>query len=232
MHNCKSTRSNFIDLALGEIEAARAAQLQAELNDCPVCHEEYESLRSTLHVSNQALRSAVPGEEFWPGYRARLHSKLLASQTQQVESTGERPSVSLGSQLWLAIRTLATTSVRVPVPAALALLLVFGVFVFVLRAREQVQAPPAAPVGLVKTTTVEVPVIQEKVVTRVVYVEKKGRRSASGVNQSDRMEIPSAPNSVAVTGSDPSRALSLVGFKPTNEVKLTIIKGSYKDEKR
>ena len=236
MHNCKLTRSSFIELALSEVEPQRATQLQAELNDCSACHEEYESLRSTLHVSNQALRSAVPGEEFWPGYRTRLHSKLLASPTQQLASTGERPSasaatVSLGSQLWLALRTLATTSVRVPVPAALALLLVFGVFVFVLRAREQVQARPSAPVELVRTHTV-VPVIQEKIITRVVYVEKKGRRSASDANQSDRTGVPAAPNTVAVTGSDPATALSLVGFKPTNEVKLTIIKGSYKDEKR
>ena len=236
MHNCKLTRSSFIELALSEVEPQRATQLLAELNDCSACHEEYESLRSTLHVSNQALRSAVPGEEFWPGYRTRLHSKLLASPTQQLASTGERPSasaatVSLGSQLWLALRTLATTSVRVPVPAALALLLVFGVFVFVLRAREQVQARPSAPVELVRTHTV-VPVIQEKIITRVVYVEKKGRRSARGANQSDRTGVPAAPNTVAVTGSDPATALSLVGFKPTNEVKLTIIKGSYKDEKR
>ncbi len=237
MHNCKLTRSSFIDLALGEVEPQRATQLQAELNDCPACHEEYESLRSTLHVSNQALRSAVPGEEFWPGYRTRLHSKLLASPTQQVASAGERPpasatTVSLGSQLWLALRTLATTSVRVPVPAALALLLVFGVFVFVLRAREQVQARPSAPLELVRTHTVEVPVIQEKIITRVVYVEKKDRRSASDANQSDRTGVSAAPSTVAVTGSDPATALSLVGFKPTNEVKLTIIKGSYKDEKR
>ena len=236
MHNCKLSRNSFIDLALGEIEPQRATQLQTELNDCSACHEEYESLRSTLHVSNQALRSAVPGEEFWPGYRTRLHSKLLASPSQQVASAGERPSasaatVSLGSQLWLALRTLATTSVRVPMPAALAVLLVFGVFVFVLRAREKVQAPPSAPVELVRTHTVEVPVIQEKIITRVVYVEKKGRRSASDAKQSDRTGVPTAPNNVAVTGSDPATALSLVGFKPTNEVKLTIIKGSYKDEK-
>ncbi|HKB66750.1 MAG TPA: hypothetical protein VKC61_12915 [Pyrinomonadaceae bacterium] len=239
MHNCKSSKNSFIDLTLGEIEPARAKQLQAELKDCPRCHEEYESLRSTLHVSNQALRSAVPGEEFWPGYRTRLHSKLLASPAQPVESVGERsPGLatgSLSSQMWLTLQTLATTSVRVPVPAALALLLVFGVFFFVLRGREQVKVTPLTPVALfgteVKTETREVPVIQEKVVTRVVYVEKKIRRSVIA-DRSDRTAIPIAPNTVAVTGSSPTTALSLVGFKPTNEVKLTVIKSSYKDEKR
>jgi anti-sigma factor RsiW len=235
MHNCKSTKNSFIDLMLGEIEPARARQLQAELKDCPGCHEEYESLRSTLHVSNQALRSAVPGEEFWPGYRTRLHSKLLASPAEQVESAVERPAlaaISLSSQLWLALKTLATTSVRIPVPAALALLLVFGVFFFVLRGREQVNVAASTPVVLEKTNIVRVPVIQEKVVTRVVYVEKRGRRSESGANLPERTVIPNAPNSVAVTGANSTTALSLVDFKPTNEVKLTVIKGSYKDEKR
>lgn len=236
MHNCKLTRTSFIDLALGEIEPARATQLQTELNDCPGCHEEYESLRSTLHVSSQALRSAVPGEEFWPGYRTRLHAKLLTSPAPQVESAGKRSSalatMSLSSQVWSTLKTLATTSVRVPVPAALALLLVFGVFFFVLRGRQRMNVTPSTPVALVNTRTVEVPVIQEKVVTRVVYVEKKGRRSAGGASQSDRTGITAAPDSVAVTGSNPETALSLVGFQPTNEVKLTVIKGSYKDEKR
>lgn len=236
MHNCKLTRSSFIDLVLGEIEPARATELQAELNDCPGCHEEYESLRSTLHVSNQALRSAEPGEEFWPGYRTRLHAKLLANPTQQAESAGERPSalatMSLSSQVWSTVKTLATTSVRVPVPAALTLLLGFGVFFFVLRGRERMNVTPSTPVALVNTRTVQVPVIQEKVVTRVVYVEKKSRRSAGGASQSDRTGIPAASNTVAVAGSDPATALSLAGFKPTNEVKLTVIKGSYKDEKR
>jgi anti-sigma factor RsiW len=238
MHNCKLTRSSFIDLALAEIEPTRATELQAELNDCPACHKEYESLRSTLHVSNQALRSTAPAEEFWPGYRTRLHAKLLASSTHPGESDGEHPwrasteTLTFSSRLWLALRTLATTSVRVPVPAALALLLVSGVFLTFLRAREQGQAPPPAPVELVRTNTVEVPAIQEKVITRVVYVEKKARRSRTSADQLERMGRPPAPDRVAATGSDPSAALSLVGFKPTNEVKLTIIKGTYKDEKR
>lgn len=239
MHNCKLTRSSFIDLALAEIEPARATELQAELNDCPACHKEYESLRSTLHVSNQALRSRAPAEEFWPGYRTRLHAKLLASSTQPGQSAGEHPwrasteTVTFSSRLRVALRTLATTSVRVPVPAALALLLVFGVFLIFLRAREQGQAPPPAPLELVRTNTVEVPVIQEKVITRVLYVDKKVRRSRSSADDHlERRGRPAAPDGVAATGSDPSSALSLVGFKPTNEVKLTIIKGTYKDEKR
>lgn len=235
MHNCKLTRSSFIDLVLAELPPARLTDLLTELDNCPTCQEEYAALRSTLHVSNQALRSVLPGEEFWPGYRDRLHTKLLASPTPEMEhySLYTRPArLPLSAQLWLALRTMATTSVRVPVPAALALMLLFGVSFFVLRARAQVNAAPPSPEALVETKTVPVPVIQEKVVTHVVYLEKKGRRSGSGANRLDRTDIPS--NGVAATGSDASArtALSLVGFKPTDEVKLTVIKGSYKDQKR
>ena len=234
MHNCKLSRNSFIDLALDEIPSTRSTQLLAELNECQACREEYAALRSTLHVSNQALRSGLPGEEFWPGYHTRLRAKLLASPAQ-VESTGELHSSaafpapkSLSSQLWWALRTMATTSVRVPVPAALAVLLVTGAYFFVMRTRGQVNVTSLPPVVFAEPKTVEVPVIQEKVITRVVYVEKKSRRGGS------QSAIPGEARSVAGAGVDrsSSAALSLVGFKPTDEVKLTIIKGGYKDQKR
>ena len=237
MHNCKLFRNSFIDLALDEIPSARSTQLLAELNNCQACREEYAALRSTLHISDQALRSGLPGEEFWPGYRTRLRAKLLATPAQ-VESTGELHSSaafpapkSLSSQLWLALRTMATTSVRVPIPAALAVLLVFGAYFFVMRTRGQVNATSLPPVVFAEPRTVEVPVIQEKVITRVVYVEKKNRRFGRDTNQPAN---PGGINGVAGTGSDATNrtALSLAGFKPTDEVKLTIIKGSYKDQKR
>ncbi len=236
MHNCKLTRSSFIDLALDEVQPAKSKQLLAELNNCPACRTEYQALRSTLHVSNQALRSALPGEEFWPGYRTRLHSKLLAGPAQS-RNTAEHfsPSAlaspaSLNSKVWLALRTLATTSIRVPLPAALAVLLIFGAFFLVMRTRGQANAPAVTPVALAETKTLEVPVIQEKVITRVVYVEKKSRRSRNGENQS---ATPGGDNSVAGRSNASNRtALSLAGFKPTDEVKLTVIKGSATEQKR
>jgi hypothetical protein len=123
---------------------------------------------------------------------------------------------------------MATTSVRVPIPAALAVLLVFGAYFFVMRTRNATSLPP---VVFAEPRTVEVPVIQEKVITRVVYVEKKNRRFGTDTNQPAN---PGGTNGVAGTGSDATNrtALSLAGFKPTDEVKLTIIKGSYKDQKR
>lgn len=227
MHNCKLTRKNLLDLVLDELPGTTSAQLLADLNECESCQLEYAALRSTLHVSNQALRSALPAEEFWSGYRSRLRSKLVTRESQPIAGAVKAP---LSSQLWLALGTMFTTSVRVPVPAALGLMLLFGASLFLLRARTQVNASPAAPVVLVETKNIEVPVIQEKVVTRVVYVARKGHRSRP--NRSDQRDQGNVPT--IATGSDASdkTALSLVGFKPTEEVKLTVIKGSYKEEKR
>jgi hypothetical protein len=222
MHNCKLTRRDFVDLALDEIPGARAKQLLAELNDCQACQLEYEALRSTLHISNRALRSSVPEEEFWRGYHSRLQSRLMTSEAQQIENAEPTPF-----HLWSAFKRALTTSVRVPLPAALALVLVLGVTFFVMQTRAQINRTPVS-VATVETRTVEVPVIQEKIVTRVVYVEKKGERARSGVNRTNGNEVPAS-----VTGSDAARtALSLVDFKPTEEVKLTVIKGSDKDQKR
>ena len=111
-----------------------------------------------------------------------------------------------------------TASMQVPVPIAAILLLVLGAtLVFTLRARRS----PVTAAPIVVTKTVEVPVIHEKTVTQVVY---RGR---------DRREVASrkANANLMVQRQSERAPVSLYGFTPTNEVKLTIIKGSYQDEK-
>jgi hypothetical protein len=71
------------------------------------------------------------------------------------------------------------------------------------------------------TKTVEVPVIHEKTVTQVVYRGRDRREVASRKASADLM----------VQRQNERAPVSLSGFTPTNEVKLTIIKGSYQDEK-
>lgn len=237
MHNCKLTRSSFIDLSLDEVPPARMTQLLAELNDCPMCREEYAALTSTLHLSDQALRSSLPGEEFWTGYRARLNAKLLISQAQKGKNGIEKSSTvpvrtPLISALWLLVRNSVTATVRVPVSAALALMLLFGAFFFVVRSRGPVNVSSPTQMPTIETRVINVPVIQERVVTRVVYVEKKGRSSRRGTNQTDRLGTSSLSDSVARARPDSAgAAMSLVGFKPTDQIKLTIIRGTDRNEK-
>jgi anti-sigma factor RsiW len=242
MHNCRLTRNVLADYALGEMAPDDATELPAELNDCAPCQADYAAIRNTLRVSRQALRSALPAEEFWPGYHARLQSKLMQRLQEDPAASAVSPSgLSLG-RLWMGLGKMATTSVRVPVPAALAVLLLVGILSFSVRSSGQanvVTSLPLAPVETsLKTAPVQVPIIQEREVTQVVYVEKKDRRSKAGSGSANRVN-PNAADAakddrlVARAGSSPSdkTSMSLTGFKPTDEIKLTIIKGSYRDEK-
>ena len=233
MHNCKLTKDDLIDFALGEVSPGRTSELLAELNDCAACRAEYATLKNTLRVSEQAFRSTLPAEEFWPGYHARLQGKLiqrLQEDVEQASSSVHSSRLSFSSRLWIGLRKMGTASVRVPVPAALAIMLLVGVLLFSQRSRGQATVTPPTPLVAVETKTVEVPVIQERVVTRVVYVEKKGRRHKGAAGS---LVSPGRNMAIANAASESSgkTAMSLVGFKPTDEVKLTIIKGSYRDEK-
>ena len=230
MHNCKLSRSSFVDLACDELPAAKSRQMLGELNDCAACREEYEVVRSTVHVSGQALRLGLPAEPSWPAYNERLRSRLVSSGENSAAHFSAAAPMALTSRIWGTLTSLASSSVRVPVPAALALMLLLGAGFVVLRSRGQANAAPPTPSVTVETKTVQLPVIQEKLVTRVVYVDRTRKR---GVGQAERTAASTADNSVAralpnVSGQTP---LSLVDFKPTDRVKLTITRASYKDEK-
>jgi hypothetical protein len=231
MHNCKSSRISFVELACDELPAAKSRQLLRELNDCAACRDEYEVVRSTVHVSGQALRLGLPAEPSWPAYRERLRSRLVSSTQNSAEhfSTASGARKIFTSRIWGTLTSLASSSLQVPVPAALALMLLFGAGFIVLRSRGRANTAAPTPAVTVETRTIQVPVIQEKLVTRVVYVDRTRKR---GVGQSERTAASGAANSVAraLPTVSSQTLLSLVDFKPTDQVKLTITRGSYKDE--
>ena len=209
MHDCKATRARLNELA-GNGEDA---QLLNELRQCAACNEEHASLRSTLRLVDQTIRAAAPADDFWPAYHARLRQRLeSAAKLDAPFQPAERSGV-LGSLL-----TFFNASVRVPVPIAAILLLVLGAtIVSALRSRRSpVTTPP-----IIVTKTVEVPVIHEKTVTQVVYRDRNRREIASR----------KASGNLMVQRQNERAPVNLSGFTPTNEVKLTIIKGSYQDEK-
>ena len=118
-------------------------------------------------------------------------------------------------------------SIRVPVAVGIALLLVFALSLFLaLRASQKV--PPTHEVSIIHVP-VEVPVVKERVVTRVVY-RQASRQTSS--RSSDRVG-DKAPSNVAKARKPENdvNPMSLVGFKPLDEVKLTVIKGGAPDEK-
>jgi len=108
MHNCRQTRNGLIDLVLDELPADAAKQLLSGLNDCVACREEYATLRNTWRVSGQAMKSLQPTENFWPGYHARLNSKLiqhLQEEKEEGRALLEPAPRSSRSPWWLRIRT-------------------------------------------------------------------------------------------------------------------------------
>ena len=210
MHDCKATQERLSEL----VGSGEDAQLLNELRQCEVCSEEYASLRSTMRLADQAIRGAAPAENFWPAYHARLRQRLESvSRIDAPSRPAEQPGV-LASLL-----ALFTGSVRVPVPIAAILLLAFGAtIVFAMRS---LRAPAVTIPPPIVTKTVEVPVIHERTVTQVVYRERDRREAGSR-----------KANANLIAQRQNERApVSLSGFTPTNEVKLTIIKGSYQDEK-
>ena len=214
MHNCKANREALIALALNPPDRTQSAA--AELETCATCREEYAALRNALRIADQAKQSALPAGNFWSGYHARLRQRLEAGSQSEV------PSPAFEKRPRRRLANLFTSSVRVPVPLAAALLLfLVASFAFALNSRRPINTPPP----MVVTKTVEVPVAQEtfreRVVTRVVYRERDRRQPSRA-----------RADAIAARRTEPAGTpISLVGFKPTNEVKLTIIKGSYRDEK-
>jgi len=105
-----------------------------------------------------------------------------------------------------------SSSIRVPVPVAFALGVVVVLAFVLLRVPAN---EPAEPTIVHVPVEVRVPVIQEKTVERVVYREKRSK--------------PAKP--APFTPPSESTLASLEGFKPTEQVKLTVIKGGSGNEK-
>jgi hypothetical protein len=177
------------------------AVLATDLRECAECREECGELSETLRFTTRLVETATPPDSYWPGYHARLKERLRAAQQPRVEP-GQYHDRS-----WLT--RLLFSSIRVPVPVGLAALITLGLAIFFLI------RVPAAEVSIVHVPF-EVPVTHEKVVERIVYREKPSRKSRR------TQPTPRPPDSTLAT---------LQGFTPTDEVKLTVIKGGSSNEK-
>jgi hypothetical protein len=112
--------------------------------------------------------------------------------------------------------------VPVPVPVGLALVLLFaGALLYTSRASTTKQQQEPTVVRM----PVEVPVIQERVVTRTVYRDRYRTvvlRTGSKVNDQSTLARSQKSDVVPAT---------LIGFKPIEQIKLTVIKGGTGNEK-
>ncbi len=222
MHNCSETKERLTELVLD----GRSAELSvAELNNCADCRAEFDALNATLRMTTRVSETAAPAESYWSGYHARLREKLAVIGPTPSHAETQRREEKLGP-LFATMRLCVRMSIPVPLPLALAVIitcLALGVFA-IRRAEQPVAQPP-----LLVHVPVEVPVVQEKVVTRVVYRDRRSteRNSRRAVHDA-RAESTFARSRKPATEEIPA---SLTGFKPTEEIKLIVIKGGTPYEK-
>ena len=197
MHDCSETKEHLTEFAL---DGRRDAVLERELNRCAECRAEFDALSATLRITTRLKETTAPAEGYWVGYHARLREKLQNS-ARDFDAKAQRRKVSLLAPLRLCVRT----TVPVPVPLIAAVVLLCAAIVFGTK-----QPVPQAPAVVHVPVEVPVPVIQEKIVTRVVYRTR-----------------PRAQTLIA----KPKVESTFAKFKPTDEVKLTVIKGGHPYEK-
>ena len=166
------------------------------------------------------------------GSRARLLADFRASVQR--------------APLW---RRALTAQVRVPLPVAACagLLLLGSLYVFATAARVEPRAAHAEA-RHEAVRVVEVPVVQERVVTRTVYVEKKERGAARVVStrdagrgelarRDDKNERVAGETQSAEPAQNPEShagyftRVDMNDFQPAGEVKLRIVSRGGTDEK-
>jgi hypothetical protein len=175
-----------------------------------------------------------------PAQDAGARSRLLADFRASVRR----------APLW---RRALAAQVRVPLPVAacMGLVLLGSLYVIGARATAPRVEPAAAQAGVqpAAVRVVEVPVVQERVVTRTVYVEKKSRGGGQVYNNPpppEREELAERGEGEAKTAEAPRRQEPAQGqeshagyftrvdmndFQPAGEVKLRIVSRGGVDEK-
>jgi hypothetical protein len=208
MHDCRKTRALFTELLLDEPDRRPNDMLAGELRGCVECSAEFDALNATLRITRR-MSEAAPDEIYWSGYHERLQHKLTKTRISQ-------PSL-----LFRIIRA----SIRVPVPVAAAVIIAGALLIpLAIRSGRQRIIERSEPV--VVRVPVQVPVIQEKTVTRVVYRERR-TFSKNPTRNNERADDAFARSQKPLN----EIPVTLTGFKPTDEIKLTVIKGGSPNEK-
>lgn len=224
MHDCRTMQNRLVDLIFDELQADEKLRLLAEVETCTGCLGEYRSMTGTLLVFDSAAEAALPDESYWPEHRAALRERLE-------EVLPARAHAPQRDSLWKRIFA-ARLPVPVPVAAVITLALLAS-SVLALRPSKAVVAAPTqpqiatnAPVAT-PPTVIEVPVVRERVVTRIVYVVKRvGEKKEA---------LPAGRNEMALTATNAGREsgqgglftrANLTDFQPPDELKIRIVKRS------
>jgi hypothetical protein len=242
MHDCLHTQANLVELLFDEPGSAARSRLLAEVEACARCDAQYRSLAQTLDLCEEASAAAMPRESYWPQYHAalsrRLHAAAGEMQAGEMQTSHARAQRRQSVPFW---KRLLTTSIRVPAPvaaAAVLLLVAVSMFALSLAARNAPEAVVLAAPGSSQGEAappqikfIEVPVVQEKIITQTIYVPRRNSRNDGGGGDAASRRAPVRENLAEVgrqnaPGAEATPRANLSGFKPAGEVNLRIIKGS------
>ena len=223
MHDCTKTKERITELLLDGADCRSDEGLSAELRGCADCRNEFNALRATLRLTMRLKETTAPAESYWIHYHAKLRRGIEDWAGQSHARAQRRREESL--DFFSPLRLFVKTSVPVPVPLMVAVILAcVALGLFAVRANRT----PAVQPPIVVHVPVEVPVVQEKekIVTRVVY--RNSRPFAQNSKQNNAAAKVEDTFAKSRTTDNPA---TLAGFKPTEEVKLTVIKGGSTNEK-
>jgi anti-sigma factor RsiW len=242
---CEEVSLLIEELYDDEIDFRLKARVKEHLACCPSCNADFDRIFRLDQLLEKAPAPPPPS--------ALLDTKLMKAFERHNKE-------SLKPPVWW--QRIFVGSVSVPKPAFAAILLAIIATITAaimiernrsvsseisthLLASSPIVSTPLPPEIIEKTITVEVPVIRERVVTRVVYVERqnsqaiKSQKPLSARNGNDgnkqkqalkEVETNLAMNGSVEDGGYVTRA-NLTGFQPTTELKTRIIQERKPDEK-
>lgn len=217
-----------LDLFLDErIDVPQRREIERHLNSCDGCRSAFDNTRSLIAALQTNLGATAP---------ASLDSRVMRAfyRHQHAKNEAEKGNENRPSFLsWFAMSKPAFVLASVILVAATALAFQLGkqtatAFDTTEPTAElvsQIQSPGEKPLvksglddtkgdqGATEPKIVTVPVIEEKIVTRTIYVTRKPKPGKKALKPDER--VPSTP---AYT------ALDLKGFQPIAEMKIRITK--------
>ena len=227
--NCEEASLLLEEFYDGEVDTQSKLRIEAHLAVCPSCGVEFERMR---RLDNLLEKSSTPQAS------AQLDRTLMAAFRRQHEKAAPSPP------WWQRI---FVGSVSIPKPAFAAVLLAIVLAVLAAGIGESnrsipaqvgtnipssspASATPLPPEIIEKTRIVEVPVVRERVVTRVVYVERQNSRALARNRVSENKQTRAAKEgdanlamSGAVEDGEYVTRANLAGFQPMAELKTRII---------
>jgi hypothetical protein len=230
MHNCRKVENQLVELLFEHTDAAAKRRLLTEIEDCANCMGQYQSLSDTLFVYERTTKSALPPENYWPHYHATLRQRLHAPVATP------RAGKPLRASFWQRLLT-ARLPIPVPVAALLVVALVISSALAFKRAPAQQTSPAQSPPSTASVRIVEVPFAQEKIVTRIVYVEKKqaaeraSRPLLPAVARAGEMSDSTVASSKAEEETGFFTRANLKGFQPTDQMKIRVLKRNNTNDK-